>query len=221
MADLPDAPGERDRLRALASYKIMDSASEQAYDDLTHLAAMICDAPISLVSLVDERRQWFKSRLGLEAQETPRDLAFCAHAILQDDPLIIEDAMLDPRFASNPLVTSEPKIRFYAGAPLKMPSGHSLGTLCVIDRRPRTLTEAQRAALLALSQMVVSQLELRRALLDLESLQHVLPLCAWCRSVRRTDGSWVSLQDFVQESMPTTHGICPDCKRNLMARGGG
>ena len=154
---------------------------------------------------------------GLDATETPRDLAFCAHAILQHDPLIVEDALTDPRFAENPLVTSAPFIRFYAGSPLRVASGHSLGTLCVIDRRPRTLTDQQLEALQVLSRTVVSHLELRRALLDLQDLQKLVPMCAWCRDVRRQDGSWVHLQDYVHETIPLTHGICPACSTGMKA----
>lgn len=197
MTGFPLPSHESERLRTLQLYGVLDTASEQAYDELTHLAASLCDTPISLVSLVDEQRQWFKSRVGLEATETPRDMAFCAHAILQDGPFIVDDALTDPRFAHNPLVTGDPKIRFYAGAPLKMASGHALGTLCVIDRRPRQLTEQQIATLGILAKAVVSLLELRRALRDLQEIQNLLPLCAWCRRVHRDDGSWVDLQAFV------------------------
>jgi GAF domain-containing protein len=182
MAEASLPPEESERLRTLRLYRVLDTAAQKAYDELTHLAAKLCDTPIGLVSLVDERRQWFKSRVGLEAQETPREMAFCAHAILQDGPLIVEDALADPRFADNPLVTSDPNIRFYAGAPLRMPSGHALGTLCVIDRQPRGLTDQQLEALLALAHAVEAQLELQRALQDLASLQRVVPMCAWCRT---------------------------------------
>ena len=169
IAALP--PNEADRLEALRRYNILDTEAEQAFDDLTTLAAQICQAPIALISLVDENRQWFKSKCGLDAGETSRDLAFCAHAILQpDDLLIVPNTLEDERFADNPLVTHGPCIRFYAGAPLISPSNHALGTICVIDRQPRILDSKQKNALRALARQVVSQLELRLNLSERENI---------------------------------------------------
>lgn len=158
-ADIP--LDEQDRIATLQEYQILDTLPEQVYDDLTRLAAHICETPIALVSLVDTDRQWFKSRVGLDAAETPRELAFCAHAILEDQLLVIPDASADERFADNPLVVSGPNVKFYAGAPLVTPSGHAIGTLCVIDQKARTLKPAQLGMLEALGRQVVSQLELR------------------------------------------------------------
>lgn len=161
----PAAPipkNEVKRLKVLWQYDVLDTVPEEVFDDLTDLAADICEAPMALISLVDEDRQWFKSKVGVSLQETSRDISFCAHALLGDDLLIVSDASKDPRFRDNPLVTGSQKIRFYAGAPLTTPDGHVLGTLCVLDKQPRKLRPEQQQALRVLAHHVVSQLELRR-----------------------------------------------------------
>lgn len=164
-APLPN--NEAARLNALCQLQILDTPPEKGFDDLTRLAAQICGVPTALISLVDANRQWFKSKVGLEASETPRSVAFCAYAILQPDILIIPDALADERFATNPLVTSPPHIRFYAGVPLVTTEGLALGTLCLIDYVPRELEPQQVEALQALGRQVVAQLELRRSLAEL------------------------------------------------------
>ncbi len=170
-AELP--PNESQRLANLREYQILDSPQEQGFDELVRLAAYVCNTPTALISLIDSERQWFKAKVGMEASETHRDQAFCAHAILDpQQPLIVNDASQDPRFADNPLVQGDPQIRFYAGIPLVSPKGHGLGTLCVIDQKPRNLTSEQIRQLEALAHQVVVQLELRRNLhrLDRASL---------------------------------------------------
>ncbi len=164
-APLPS--NEIERLKALARYEVLDTDSEQDFDDIALLASQVCGTPIALISLVDKERQWFKSKIGTTESETPRDIAFCAHGILQPDFFEVADTRTDERFAANPLVTGDSKIRFYAGAPLVTPDGHSIGMLCVKDRVPRELTPAQKVALQALSRQVVAQLELRKSLREL------------------------------------------------------
>ena len=159
---------EEARIVALEKYAILDTDPEQSFDDLTLLASFVCKTPIALISLVDEDRQWFKSRVGLDARETSREIAFCSTAILQSELFIVPDALEDDRFRDNPLVTSDPHIRFYAGAPLINEDGYALGTLCVVDRKPRELAPEQKDALRALSRLVLAQLEFRRNLILLK-----------------------------------------------------
>lgn len=163
MQKAPLPANEDKRLSVLDNYDILDTLPEQDFDDLTLIASQICDAPIALISLVDDHRQWFKSKVGLDAPETPKDIAFCSHAILQDGVFIINDSFKDERFHDNPLATDAPHVRFYAGAPLIAPGGEKIGTLCVIDDHPRDLTDRQQQSLMALSRQVVNQLELRLA----------------------------------------------------------
>src|SRR5947207_5687159 len=158
----PIPSNEKQRLKVLWQYEVLDTIPEEVFDDLTELAARICEAPIALITLVDEDRQWFKSKVGVTINETSRDISFCGHAITHPDLFIVPDATMDKRFAKNPLVTSDPKIRFYAGAPLITPDGHALGTLCVIDKVPRELRPDQKQALRVLARHVMTQLELRR-----------------------------------------------------------
>lgn len=174
--EIPRKPdNEEARLQKLEDYKVLDTLPEEQFDAITRLAAYICNTPISLVSLIDEDRQWFKSRQGLDAEETPRDVAFCAHAIHQpDEVFVVENPAEDPRFYDNPLVTGYPEVRFYAGAPLVTQDGFALGTLCVIDHKPRNLTEAQMDALQCLASEVIAQLELKQKVEDLEALQEKL-----------------------------------------------
>jgi GAF domain-containing protein len=156
---LPD--NEAERLAALYALLILDTPPEQRFDKIVGFAASEFDVPIALISLIDRERQWFKASIGLDVCETGRDISFCGHAILARDIMVVPDALEDPRFADNPLVTGEPGILFYAGAPLVLPSGAALGTLCLIDRRPRTLDAMELGILATLRDLAV--LELGRA----------------------------------------------------------
>ncbi|HER63396.1 MAG TPA: sensor domain-containing diguanylate cyclase [Desulfobacteraceae bacterium] len=171
---VPLPKNEPSRLEALRNYKILDTLPETSYDDITRLASHICETPIAVISLVDSKRQWFKAKTGLDFSETPRENAFCAHAILERSLLIIPDTLEDPRFADNPMVTGGPRIRFYAGAPLITPGGEALGTICVSDMVPRDLNRQQQELLLALSRQVMLQLELRLHIIEHERQKQLL-----------------------------------------------
>jgi GAF domain-containing protein len=162
---LPD--DEAERLKVLADCAILDTPPEQAFDDLAHLAAYVCGTPMALVSLIDANRQWFKSRVGVSQSQTSREISFCAHTILRPEPLIVADTLHDPRFLGNALVIGEPFIRFYAGVPLRSREGHSLGTLCVLDQKPRQLQPEQVERLKALARLASLLVELRRLLPEL------------------------------------------------------
>lgn len=222
--EAPSPINEAQRLEALRSFTVLDTEPEADFDGLVQLASQLCDAPTALISLVDEHRQWFKAKQGLDACETPRRDAFCAHAILGSETMVVWDARQDERFRDNPLVTGDPRIRFYAGTPLTTRDGHNLGTLCVIDVEPRRddgFDTRRREGLEALGRQVVRLLELRRsnaqlaeALSRVKLLEPLVPVCAWCRSVRDDDDYWSSIDEYLRRhaGVRTTHSICPSCE---------
>jgi GAF domain-containing protein len=237
---------EIQRLETLRGYEILDTEPEAAFDDLTLLAAYVCQTPVALISLIDAGRQWFKSKIGVSVTETSRDVAFCASAILQSDVFMVPDASQDERFSDNPFVVSEPKIRFYAGATLAT-DGHALGTLCVLDRVPRELSPEQLEALRALSRQVLAQLELRRnlktlqqslaardraevekertvrelkaALSNIRTLEGLLPICLSCKKIMDQRGVWQPFEFYVRahSEAKVTHKICPECSKAISA----
>jgi signal transduction histidine kinase len=162
---------ETARLDTLRKYDVLDTPPEAAFDDLARLVSQICGTPMAMISLIDGDRQWYKARVGTELAETARDVAFCAHAILEPDLFIVPDAKADERFVDNPLVTTGPQVRFYAGAPLITPDGHALGTLCAVDQVPRQLSPEQQDSLRALARQAMSQLRLRRSLKEQRELE--------------------------------------------------
>ena len=216
----PTSKDEESRLKALAEYRILGTQPEQCYDDITTIASLTCGTPISLMSLVDADKQWFKSRYGFQTKETKRDVSFCAHAILSSVPLIVEDALEDERFKLNPLVVKEPKIRLYAGFPLQTPNDQRIGTLCVIDRKPGSLSSEQHRIMEALSRQVVVFLELRKrslrlmdALSDLHANEGIITTCSYCREVRDASGQWQHLEKYLSNvsDIRFSHGICDPC----------
>lgn len=211
-------PREAERLEALKRYEILDTPPERALDDITGLAAHICDSPTALITFIDSERQWFKSRYGWEDAEGSREISFCAHAIVAADAgeLVVPDASQDPRFTENPYVTADPPlVRFYAGVPLLTPDGHALGALCVIDRKPRVLTPKQMDALRALRRTVVDHLEARRLQAELRILVEALGRASEAHNDIRID-----VEDYELAYWSRKFGVSRDDIRTAVAKVG-
>jgi hypothetical protein len=218
---IPDIPiNESERLRALSEYRILGTKPEQNYDDITKIASLTCGTPIALLSLVDSKRQWFKSKVGVDVEETPRDWSFCAHAIHSSEPLIIEDTLQDERFFDNPLVQGDPQIRLYAGFPLENDQNHRIGTLCVIDRKPHGLSDIQCNIMESLARQAVSFLELRKrsiklieSFCSLAEAGGIISTCSYCRKAKDTNGHWMHLDKYLSSrtNLNFSHGICDTC----------
>jgi GAF domain-containing protein len=220
MNKTPVPADETARLEALRQYHILDTAPERVYDDITQMAALFCGAPIALMTFVDGERLWFKSRVGLNVAQIPREQAFCAYTILQSESLEVEDTTLDARFAENPTVVNPPNIRFYSGAPLVTPAGHAVGSICVLDQKPRQLNADQKAGLAALSRIVITILEHRRvsaelanAATNIKTLQGILPICSSCKQIRNDEGYWQQVEAYISKHTDAkfTHSYCPSC----------
>lgn len=221
----PSQPEDEDRrLARLRSLQLLDTPPEERFDRVTRLAARIFDVPIAVISLVDHDRQWFKSKVGVDVEGTPRAVSFSGHAILEPGPLLVSDARCDERFRDNPFVTGELGVRFYAGQPLRLNQDVSgLGALCLLDQRPRELTPDEVAALQDLAAIVVSELQAlalsdamqRLGLLreQVEELESILPVCTYCKSVRTDDDYWEHVEHYLSKhnQVRITHGTCEPC----------
>ncbi len=191
---------EMDRLEALKSYEILDTGSEQSFDDIVNIASLICDSPIAAISLIDSHRQWFKSKLGLNVTETSRDLAFCAHAILEKSVFEVKNASQDPRFMDNPLVKGDPQIQFYAGAPILDKNGFALGAVCVIDKKTKELTSNQKEALASLSRQAMSQIQATQVQRELDAANHQLEVAQTLIESFTHDFEKVAMDQLTQAS---------------------
>ncbi|HET7536391.1 MAG TPA: GAF domain-containing protein [Candidatus Didemnitutus sp.] len=216
----PLPSNEQKRLAALRLYHVLDTAPEEAFDDIALVAAEVAGVPTAIVSLIDERRQWYKAKIGAEVNEVPREQTFCTHTILGTEVMVVEDATADPRFAANPHVTKAQGVRFYAGAPILDDEGNALGSVCVVDSRPRQLGAPKQEVLMALARTTMVLLEQRRlshllaeALTEVKTVQGLLPICASCKSIRTSDDYWERIEEYFSTRTDAlfSHGMCPVC----------
>jgi GAF domain-containing protein len=222
----PIPTGEDRRLEALHQFGVLDTPPERTFDDIVLQASALCDAPIGVLSLIDRDRSWVKAAYGLERGELPRDVAFCSHAICQDDPLVVADALLDPRFEDNELVMGEPFVRAYAGAPIVV-GGQRFGTVAVVDLVPRSFDAGDLDSLQALARLAGDQFELRRKAAELSrtlerlrTLEGMLPVCKECGQIRDGD-SWLPMDHYMAAHTGSlvSHGMCPECMPKYLPGG--
>ncbi len=216
----PIPHNEEARIKALRDFDEYLQNHDAGLQAFAEIASSVCGAPISLVTMIDRTEQRLIVRCGIDGDKTSRDHAFCAHTIMKQEIMEVEDAQKDPRFSDNPFVTGDPRIRFYAGAPIIDKGGFALGSLCVIDTIPRKLNDDQRSALSLLAKSAMNHLELQRtsaqlakALADLKTIGGLIPICAHCKGIRNDDGFWQSVEQFMSAhgDVRMSHGICPEC----------
>ena len=209
-------------MTTLHRYEILESVSERTYEDIVKLAAHIIEAPIAAILQIDDGDHRLKSSVGVRGAElfSMHTKSFCQETMHEQDVLVVEDAAMDERFLQNPIVTSGQQIRFYAGAPLAMPDGLGLGSLCVMDTRPRRIARREKEMLQSLARMVMTTMELHRVsdalaseVLKVKNLTGLLPICSGCKNIRNDGGYWQRVESYVQEnsSAEFTHGMCPSC----------
>lgn len=218
---IPQRPAnDSERTRALREFEILDTQPEEFFDNITRLATHITDCPVSVISLIDAERQWFKAKIGVDYDECPRDESFCAHTVYYKKPFIVENTLLDERFVNHPAVLGNPGVRFYAGIPLITGGGHAIGSLCVADSRPRQLEQPQFDHLVALAQIAIGRIEsaltarrLASALSQMKEIRGLLPICCHCKGIRDDQGYWQSVERYMDThaDVDFTHTICPGC----------
>lgn len=220
----PLPENEQRRLEALRRYDVLDTSPEQAFDDIAAIAAAVVGVPTAIVSLIDERRQWYKASIGTTVNEVPREETFCTYALLANKLMVVEDATRDPRFSKNPHVTKPAGVRFYAGAPIIDAEGNGLGSVCVVDSLPHKLAPEKQAVLMALARTTMRLLEQRRlanqlaeALDEVKTVQGLLSICSSCKSIRTDEGYWSRVEEYFATHTDAlfSHGLCPACFERL------
>ena len=222
--NFPTPENEQERVELLRKLDILDSLAESSYDFIVGVASRLFDSPVAFISFLDENRQWFKATVGLEVKETPREVAFCNYTILNENILVVEDMQQDDRFKNNPFVKDDPSFRFYAGFPITLGDDLRIGTVCVLDNKPRTFSENDKMLLKELAEHVTDLIkirkisdELREKNREVQELQKLIPICSWCGKIKDDQNYWQSVESYIsqQQHSKITHSICDDCSKNL------